>query len=81
MAGTEEMMFHALGFPFSESDIVSDLIYLGYLTFMWGIISLATYHDAQRALRRRGIPVKRANQAPTKLIGPRNSPLPMPTPL
>lgn len=46
-------MFHALEYPFSGSHIVNDLIYVGYLGFMWGILGLANYLDSQRWLRHR----------------------------
>jgi hypothetical protein len=39
------MMFHALQYPFNGSDIVSDLIYVGYLAFMWGAVGMAAYLD------------------------------------
>jgi hypothetical protein len=46
-------MFHAFVYPFSGSNIVNDLIYVGYLAFMWGTLSLTSYLDIQRSLRRR----------------------------
>jgi hypothetical protein len=45
--GTEKnVILHAFDYPFSSSDMVSDLIYVGYLAFMWGTLSLASYLDA-----------------------------------
>ena len=44
-------MLHALGYPFSGSDILNDLIYVGYLGAMCGIVILVSYLDNRRALR------------------------------
>lgn len=46
-------MFHALGYPFSGSDMVSDLIYVGYVAFMWSILGLARHFDNRLSLRQR----------------------------
>jgi hypothetical protein len=46
-------MLHALAYPFSGSDIVSDLIYVAYLAFMWGTLGLASFIDLQGSIRPR----------------------------
>jgi hypothetical protein len=46
-------MFHGSEFPFIGSDLFNDLIYVSYLAFMWGTLSLASFLDTQHSLRRR----------------------------
>jgi hypothetical protein len=38
-------MFQALEYSIIGSDFGSDMIYVGYLAFMWGVLSLASYLD------------------------------------
>ena len=45
-------MLHALTYSFNGSDTVKDLIYIGYLAFMWGTLSLTSYLDNRRAVHR-----------------------------
>jgi hypothetical protein len=47
----KRVMFHPLAYPFIGSDLTQDLIYVGYLAFMWGAVSLASYLDTQRSPR------------------------------
>lgn len=45
-------MLHALAYSLIGSDAAYDLIYVGYLGFMCGLLILTNYLDSQRALRR-----------------------------
>ena len=38
-------MFHALEYSVLGSDFGNDMIYVGYLAFMWGGLSLARWLD------------------------------------